>query len=179
MRAVHGAHNDGRPCTIAVRNPNDSVRPETETEIYSSNPRPWRAVRWPSSAGENIVWSHSSYATMLLIQKFQILSDKKYWNKFVDVHKMCPHNSCKFWNQNRNVLRETIKTNCYVNSIILIFCLFVTLFMFDFSFLFLLVYFEFGSENFRDCKDVSCEHPQFYSKFFCHLHFEILKVVSW
>jgi hypothetical protein len=90
---------------------------------------------------------------------------------------MCPHNSCKFQNQIRNVLRETKKTNAYVNSIILTFCLFVTLFMFDFSFLFFLVYFEFGSENSRDCKDISCEHPQFCSKFFCHLHFEILKVV--
>jgi hypothetical protein len=107
-----------------------------------------------STRRENIVWSQILYATMLLIQKFQILSGKKCWNKFVDVHKMCPHNSYKFQNQIRNVLRETKKTNCYVNSIILTFCLFVTLFMFDFSFLFLLVYFEFGFENSRDCKDI-------------------------
>jgi hypothetical protein len=36
------AGNDGRPGTIAVRNPDDSTWPETEKEIYSSNPRPWR-----------------------------------------------------------------------------------------------------------------------------------------
>jgi hypothetical protein len=50
-----------------------------------------------------------------------------------------------------------------VNSVILTFYLFVTLFMFDLFFLFLLVYFDFGSENSRDCKDISCEHLQFYS----------------
>jgi hypothetical protein len=66
-----------------------------------------------------------------------------------------------------------------VNSIILTFCLFVTLFMFDLSFLLLLVYLEFYSESSRNCKDISCEHSQFCSKFFCHLHFEILQVVSW
>jgi hypothetical protein len=116
-----------------------------------------RQRKWCVWVRENIVWSQILYATMLLIQKFQIVSGKKCWNKFVDVHKMCPHNSCKFQNQIRNVLRETKKTNAYVNSIILTFYLFVTLVMFDFSFLFLLVYFEFGSENSRDCKDISCD----------------------
>jgi hypothetical protein len=50
-----------------------------------------------------------------------------------------------------------------MNSIILTFCRFVTLFMFDF---FLLVYFKFGYENSRYCKDISCVHPEFCFKFF-------------
>jgi hypothetical protein len=55
---------------------------------------------------------------------------------------------------------------------------FLTLFMLDFSFFFLLVYFEFGSENFIDCKDIFYEYLQFCSKFFYHLYFVIWKVVS-
>jgi hypothetical protein len=130
--------------------------------------------------GENILWSHShnSHATMLLFKK-KILSGRKRWNKFVDVHKIYLYNPYNFQNQILNVRQETKKTNCYVNSIILTFYLFVKLFMFDLSFLLLLVYFEFDSENSRNCKDISCVHIKFCSKFFCHLNFEILQVVSW
>jgi hypothetical protein len=39
---------------------------------------------------------------------------------------------------------------CYVNSVGLCFCPFVTLFILELSFLFLSLYSEFGSENFRD-----------------------------
>jgi hypothetical protein len=35
----------------------------------------------------------------------------------------------------------------------------VTLFMFDLSFSFLFVYFEFGSKNSSGGKNISCEHP--------------------
>jgi hypothetical protein len=41
--------------------------------------------------------------TMILFQKNQILSGKKYWNKFVDVHKICLYSACNFQNQIRNI----------------------------------------------------------------------------
>jgi hypothetical protein len=110
---------------------------------------------WPWCPWENILWSYISHATMLPFYKFQILSGKKCWNKFVDVHKTCLYNTCDFQNQNQNMLRETKKTNCYVNNTLLSFCLFVTLFKFGLSFLFLLVYFKFGSQNSRGYKVIS------------------------
>jgi hypothetical protein len=54
----------------------------------------------------------------------KVLNGKISQNKFVDVQKICLYNFCNFQNQIQNVLRETKKTNCYVNSVILTFCLF-------------------------------------------------------
>jgi hypothetical protein len=84
----------------------------------------------------------------------------------------------EFSKPNSKCIRERKKKNCYVNSVIFLFCLFVALFMFGLSFLFLLVHSEFGSETSRDYKDISYKHPQFCSTFFCYLHFEILIMVS-
>jgi hypothetical protein len=42
--------------------------------------------------------------------------------------------------------------------------------------LFLLVYFEFGFENYSGCEDISCEHLQICFDMFCHLEFEILNL---
>jgi hypothetical protein len=49
----------------------------------------------------------------------------------------------------------------------------------SFSFLFLLVYFKFGFQNYRDCKDISYEHVQICSNMFCHLKFEFCEIVAW
>jgi hypothetical protein len=42
----------------------------------------------------------------------------------------------------------------------LCFCPFMTLFILDLSFLFLSLYPEIGSKNFKDGKHISCDHPQ-------------------
>jgi hypothetical protein len=72
--------------------------------------------------GENIQWYHTSHATIVPFQKFQIFSGKKCWNKFVGVHEISLHNPKNFQNQIQKTLRETKKTNGYVNSVILSFC---------------------------------------------------------
>jgi hypothetical protein len=46
-------------------------------------------------------------------------------------------------------------------------------------FLFLLVSFEFGFENYMDCEDLSREHLQICFNIICHLQFEIFQMVSW
>jgi hypothetical protein len=51
----------------------------------------------------------------------------------------------------------------------------MTLFMYQFVFLFLQVHFEFGSGKIRDDKHKSCEHSHIFSKDFTHLKFLILK----
>jgi hypothetical protein len=52
-----------------------------------------------------------------------------------------------------------------VNSIVLTFCLLLALFMFDLPFLFLIVYFEFGSEIFRIVKTYLVNAHNFVSIF--------------
>jgi hypothetical protein len=52
--------------------------------------------------------------------------------------------------------------------------------MFPLSLLYyVLVHFKFCCENYRGCKDISCEQPQFCSKFLSNLYFENLKTLSW
>jgi hypothetical protein len=46
------------------------------------------------------------------------------------------------------------------------------------SFLFLLVHFKFGFENYSDCEDTSCEHLQIYFNIFCYLEFNFFKISS-
>ena len=67
-------------------------------------------------------------------------------------------------------MRKKKKTNLDVNSGVCV-SLFVTLFMFDLSFLFLNVQFEFSSECFRGCRLMSQERPQIVSDFFEKIKF--------
>jgi hypothetical protein len=46
------------------------------------------------------------------------------------------------------------------------------------SFLFLLLYFDFGSKKSRKCKHISCEHHTFISEFFETEKFDFLRLVS-
>jgi hypothetical protein len=47
------------------------------------------------------------------------------------------------------------------------------------SFLFLLVYYEFGSKKSKKCKHISCEHPHIISEFFNACKFKFERKVSW
>jgi hypothetical protein len=96
-------------------------------------------------------------STMIPHLKIQILSVKKIQNNLY--HKMCIYILLDFQNQIQNTHGETKMKNWCVHSVGLCLCLFVTLFILDFSFFFLLaLYSGFGSEN-SGMVNTSCEHP--------------------
>jgi hypothetical protein len=100
--------------------------------------------------------------------------------KIMDVHWIYVYHPWNYQNKIRNIILETKKTNPrwilsqkdknanphYSHS--------------NFSsFLFLHVYFKFGSGNLRECKYTSCEHLQICFNFFWYMEFECSHVVSW
>jgi hypothetical protein len=117
---------------------------------------------------------------MLPFQKFQIISGKKKLEQICRWSKDIVLQFLLFIKPNSKYTKINKKrqTAMWI-ELVSHFVFFVALFIFGLCFLFLVMHFEFDCKNSRNCKYISCEHLQFCSKFFCHLHFKILQMVWW
>jgi hypothetical protein len=113
--------------------------------IYEDSTLPVR------NSGESIQWSHALNAPMLPFFKIQIFKCVHFLEKICKCSQAVCLPSPNFSEPNSKCTRRNKKDKLIHKYCHLYFCLFVTLFLLNFSFLFLYFYFKFGSRNLGYC----------------------------
>jgi hypothetical protein len=111
----------------------------------------------PSSWGKYPVIPHFKcfYDTIFQNSNFQVCKNFRK-NMFVFIRLV--FTILKLFRTKFEMHMEKQKRQIYIWIVPFVLLFFVTLFLLDFSFLFLCVYFESGSKKLRYCKHTSCEH---------------------
>ena len=105
---------------------------------------------------------------------------QKILKKSVSVHKICIYILQKFQVKFFNEQWETKKTNlAWIVSLVSQKDKNNPLFKLDLSFSFLGAHFDFWPENFRACRNISCEHSKIFVDFFKRFKMIIFNGTTW